>query len=60
LCEAGLAAPFEYTAMAFAVFWGLVIFGDWPDTTAWIGISLIIGGGLFMLWREAVFNRKNQ
>ena len=57
LCEAGLAAPFEYTAMVLAIFWGLVVFGEWPDTVAWIGISLIIGGGLFMLWRESVANR---
>ena len=57
MCEAGLAAPFEYTAMVLAIFWGLVVFGEWPDTVAWIGISLIIGGGLFMLWREAVANR---
>jgi drug/metabolite transporter (DMT)-like permease len=57
LCEAGLAAPFEYTAMVLAIFWGFVVFGEWPDSVAWIGISLIIGGGLFMLWREAVANR---
>lgn len=58
LCEAGLAAPFEYVAMILAILWGVVIFGDWPDATAWLGISLIISGGLFMLWREAVANRE--
>jgi len=57
MCEAGLAAPFEYTAMVLAIFWGFVVFGEWPDSVAWIGISLIIGGGLFMLWREAVASR---
>ncbi len=57
LCEAGLAAPFEYTAMVLAIFWGFFVFGEWPDKIAWIGISLIIGGGLFMLWREAVASR---
>jgi len=57
LCEAGLAAPFEYTAMVLAIFWGFVVFDEWPDAVAWVGISLIIGGGLFMLWRESVANR---
>ncbi len=57
MCEAGLAAPFEYTAMVLAIFWGFVVFGEWPDSVAWIGISLIIGGGLFMLWRESVASR---
>ncbi len=52
LCEAGLAAPFEYTALVLAIFWGVAVFGEWPDATAWIGVSLIVGAGLFMLWRE--------
>lgn len=58
LAEAGLAAPFEYVAMPMAIFWGLVVFGEWPDRVAWIGIALIIGGGLYMLWREALRGRK--
>ncbi|PZQ97821.1 MAG: EamA family transporter [Cereibacter sphaeroides] len=54
LCEAGLVAPFEYVSMPMAIFWGATVFDTWPDTTAWIGIALICGGGLYMLWREAV------
>jgi drug/metabolite transporter (DMT)-like permease len=50
--EAGLIAPFEYVGMPAAIFWGLAVFGDWPDTTAWIGILLICGSGLYVLWRE--------
>lgn len=60
LCEAGLAAPFEYVAMAMAVFWGYMVFGQLPDAVAWLGISLIVGGGLFMLWRETVHNAKKE
>ena len=54
MCEAGLAAPFEYVGVVLAIFWGVVVFGEWPDAIAWVGISLIVGGGLFMIWREAV------
>lgn len=57
LCEAGLAAPFEYIAMPLAVFWGVVVFGEWPDLVAWVGISLIISSGLYMAWREAFAGR---
>jgi drug/metabolite transporter (DMT)-like permease len=35
-----------------AVVWGVVIFGTWPDATAWTGIALIAGAGLYTLWRE--------
>ena len=52
MAEAAFAAPFEYVAMPMAVFWGVVIFGDWPDAMGWLGMSLIVGAGLLMLWRE--------
>ena len=57
LGEAGLIAPFEYTAMPLAIFWGLVVFGEWPLPTAWIGIALICGSGLYIGWRETMKRR---
>ena len=56
--EAALVAPFEYIGMPMAIFWGVVVFGTWPDRTAWAGIALICGAGLYTLWRETV-RRKN-
>jgi drug/metabolite transporter (DMT)-like permease len=50
--EAALIAPFEYAAMPLAIFWGVIVFGTWPDRVAWIGIVLIIGAGMYTLWRE--------
>jgi drug/metabolite transporter (DMT)-like permease len=52
--EAALVAPFEYVGMPMAIFWGVVFFGTWPDGTAWAGIALICGAGLYTLWRETV------
>ncbi len=54
LSEAAFAAPFEYAAMPMAILWGVTVFGTWPEATAWIGIALIIGSGLYLLWRETV------
>ena len=54
LSEAALVAPFEYVGMPMAIFWGVVMFGTWPDATAWVGIALICGAGLYTLWRETV------
>ena len=53
LSEAGFIAPIEYIAMPMAVMWGITVFGTFPDTTAWLGISLIIGSGLYLVWRES-------
>lgn len=52
LSEAAFAAPFEYVAMPIAIFWGVMFFDTWPGPQTWIGIVLIIGAGLYMLWRE--------
>ncbi len=54
LSEAAFAAPFEYAAIPMAIFWGATVFGTWPDATAWIGIALIVGSGLYLLWRETM------
>ena len=52
IAEAGLVAPMEYIGMPLAIFWGLVFFGTWPDFTSWLGIFLICGSGLYIIWRE--------
>jgi drug/metabolite transporter (DMT)-like permease len=52
--EAALVAPFEYAGMPMAILWGALFFGTWPDLTAWAGIALICGAGLYTLWRETV------
>jgi drug/metabolite transporter (DMT)-like permease len=52
LNEASVIAPFEYANMPMAIFWGAVMFGQWPDLTAAVGIALICGAGLYTLWRE--------
>ncbi len=52
LAEAALIAPFEYLGMPLAILAGVLVFGEWPDRTAWTGITLICGAGLYILWRE--------
>ena len=60
LCEAGLIAPFEYAGMPLAIFWGVVVFGSWPDSTAWLGIALICGAGLYTFWRETIRRKDSE
>ena len=56
--EAGLIAPFEYVGMPLAIFWGLMVFGTFPDAVSWVGIALICGSGLYVIWRETVRKRE--
>ena len=57
--EAGLIAPFEYVGMPLAILWGLVVFGTFPDAVSWVGIALICGSGLYVIWRETVRKRED-
>lgn len=57
LCEAGLIAPFEYVGIPMAVLWGALVFGTLPDAVGWTGIALIMGAGLYVLWRETRLGR---
>ena len=50
--EAGLVAPFEYISVPIAVIWGAAVFGTLPDAWGWVGIALIVGAGLYTMWRE--------
>jgi len=52
IAEANLLAPFEYSALPFAVLWGVLWWGDWPDATTFLGIAMIVGSGLFVFYRE--------
>ncbi|MEO1160518.1 MAG: DMT family transporter, partial [Pseudomonadota bacterium] len=50
--EVAYTAPFRYTLIIYALILGYVVFGDIPDTWSMLGIVLIVGSGLFTLYRE--------
>ena len=52
--EASLIAPFEYVAIPVSVIWGILIWGDYPSYTAWIGMGLIISSGIYVVYRERI------
>ncbi len=49
---APVVAPFQYSQIVWAVFYGLVLFGDLPDLFIVTGSGIVIGSGLYILWRE--------
>lgn len=60
LSEAGFIAPIEYVAMPMAVIWGITVFETFPGPSAWSGIALIIGSGLYLVWRESRKGRQTR
>ena len=57
LAETYFVAPFEYSAMIWAVGFGLVLFGDFPDLYTWIGAAVVITSGLLMILRDRQIDR---
>lgn len=55
--DIGFVAPFRYTAMAWAIGLGLVMFGELPDQATVIGTIIIIATGLYSLHREQRLRR---
>lgn len=52
--DASLLAPFDYTTMLWACLFGWLFFGDWPLPAVIIGAAIVIGAGVFVIWRERV------
>jgi drug/metabolite transporter (DMT)-like permease len=57
VAEAGYVAPFEYLAVPLSIFWGVLVFDEVPDAMTLLGASLIVGSGLFTVWRESQIGR---
>lgn len=57
VAESSVVTPFEYTGLVWSVVYGWIFWRDWPVLTDWIGIAIITGAGLYILWREARQNR---
>ncbi len=45
-------APFEYTSLVLAVVIGYYVFGDVPTLYTVVGGIIVVGAGLFIIWRE--------
>ncbi|MEZ5715310.1 MAG: DMT family transporter [Paracoccaceae bacterium] len=52
MAAAATVAPFEYTGLPLAIFWGWMIWGELPGFWVLVGILLIVGAGLFVFLRE--------
>ena len=53
-----VVAPFHYIQMLWGVLFGLVFFGDVPAPTTLAGAAIIIGAGLYLVWREHVHHSR--
>ena len=60
LAPASTVAPLQYLEIVAATALGYWVFGDFPDALTWLGISIIIGSGLYVIARERALSRKSR
>jgi drug/metabolite transporter (DMT)-like permease len=49
---ASVVAPFDYSAMLWALLLGYWVFGELPSALVYVGATIVAGAGLFVIWRE--------
>src|SRR5262249_48534509 len=52
LAPASAVTPFFYLSLVWAAVLGFVVWGDVPTVHLLIGSAVVVGSGLFLLWRE--------
>lgn len=55
--DMSVIAPFRYSRLIFALFIGVLVFGEKPDGLTLIGAAIIVTSGTYTLWRESRLRR---
>jgi drug/metabolite transporter (DMT)-like permease len=50
--SAAVLGPFLYQQILYMVFWGWLVFGQWPDAFVVGGAAVVVLSGLYLLWLE--------
>lgn len=50
--EISVVAPFRYTRLVFAMVLGVIIFAERPDSFTLLGSAIVVGCGLYSVFRE--------
>lgn len=58
--DLSVVAPFEYSSLIFSVIIGFTFFGDVPTWYMLAGGLLVVGSGLFIIFREHRLGRDNE
>lgn len=58
LADAATVVPFQYTLLLWAVIFGWLVFGDAPRPAMLAGAAVIVGSGLFILFRGRQLARR--
>ena len=52
LAPLSILAPFQYFEIISATILGFLVFDEFPSASKWLGVAIIVGSGLYVIWRE--------
>ncbi|MBT8409015.1 MAG: DMT family transporter [Alphaproteobacteria bacterium] len=55
--DVSFAAPFRYSGLLVALILGALVFDEWPSGLTLLGAAIVVGTGLFTLYRERLAMR---
>ncbi|WP_375688197.1 DMT family transporter [Pseudooceanicola sp. LIPI14-2-Ac024] len=50
--EAVIVAPMQYSQILWATFYGALFFAEFPDMNTFVGATVVVGSGLYIVLRE--------
>jgi drug/metabolite transporter (DMT)-like permease len=60
IAPASTLAPFGYTQLMWMIASGYFVFGDWPPRATFLGATLVVGCGLFLVFYERAAAKRKQ
>jgi drug/metabolite transporter (DMT)-like permease len=60
LAPVAVVAPFNYTQIVTSAALGFFVFGAFPDALTWLGAAIVIGSGLYVIYRETQLIRSGE
>lgn len=57
--EVSAVVPFRYTIILFSIVSSVFVFGHFPDGLTLVGISVVVGAGLYTFYREQTLRRQS-
>ncbi|GAB1362286.1 hypothetical protein MASR1M32_15220 [Rhodobacter sp.] len=57
MVPAATLAPLHYLEIVVAVALGYLVFGDLPNSLTFAGIAIIVGSGLYIIYRERLAHK---
>jgi drug/metabolite transporter (DMT)-like permease len=57
MAPVSVVVPIDYSALVWATLYGALLFGVLPTDATWAGAPVIVGSGLYIVWREHVRRR---